>query len=62
MKRIFIFSVLMIAFVMNAVAYEHKIVERHSFRLMHPDDFSFEQAEITWDGNVLDHSTSLRYW
>jgi hypothetical protein len=39
MKRIFTFSLLMLAFAMNAVAYDdEKIVERHSFRLLYPDD------------------------
>ena len=53
MKRIFIFSVLMIAFVMNAVAYEKgKLIERHIFRLMSPDDGDVGPNEFTieWDG------------
>lgn len=45
----------MMAFVMNAVAYEHKIVERHSFRLMHPEDSYVETTHIKWEGNVLAH-------
>lgn len=53
MKRIFTFSLLMLAFAMNAVAYEKgKLIERHIFRLMSPDDGDVGPNEFTieWDG------------
>ena len=50
MKRLLTFSVLMMAFVMNAVAYDdEKIVERHSFRLFYPDDRNVYTGNTTQD-------------
>lgn len=62
MKRIITLTVLMTAFVVNTMAYDRKIVERHSFRLLHPEDYELytsndqqgkQPPTITWDNNHI---------
>ncbi len=50
MKKLFALSILLLVFFTNAMAYDHKIVERHSFRIMHPEDFGPLHPTCHWGG------------